>query len=410
MRDHNIQEISETGKVPGRFFMLLFMLSTLGQLSVDLYLPSLPAMSQALQASHAAVQFTIAVYLFGIGVSQLAYGPWSDAVGRRKPLLTGVGLTVLGSFLCCVAPNIYILIFGRLLQGIGAGACNSVVRSLVRDLVSGHYLSRLGGQMAMAASFTVAVAPAIGGYIQHYGSWRLSFVVIFLYSSSVLALLWFSLPETHRNPDPHAMRLNNLVHNYLQLLMSPVFMGHAICSAIAYAGIIAYVTTAPFLLQTTLDFSPVAFGWLALLNASGIFSSGLLNSRFVIRYGVHKMLLFGILCMLAGASSMLIFSFLGFLNIYVIVLPMVLFCMGAGLTFQNANAGAFESFGHIAGSAGAIYGSLQISSGAVISAFMATLPESSQTPLASTQLGLALLAMAAWWWAVRGNASKSYDR
>ena len=111
MRDHNIQEISETGKVPGRFFMLLFMLSTLGQLSVDLYLPSLPAMSQALQASHAAVQLTIAVYLLGIGLSQLVYGPWSDAVGRRKPLLTGVGLTVLGSFLCCVAPNIYILIF-----------------------------------------------------------------------------------------------------------------------------------------------------------------------------------------------------------------------------------------------------------------------------------------------------------
>lgn len=407
MRDHNIQEISATGKVPWRLFILLFMFATLGQLSVDLYLPSLPAMSHALKASPGLVQLTIAVYLFGVGLSQLAYGPWSDAVGRRKPLLTGVGLTVAGSLLCCLAPNIHILIVGRLLQGVGAGACNSVGRSLIRDLVSGHYLSRLGGQMGMAASFMVAVAPAIGGYIEHYASWRVSFLVIFIYASSVLTLLWYSLPETHQNPDPHAIKLKNLLHNYGQLLISPVFMGHAICAAIAYSGIIAYMTAAPFLLQTTLDLSPVQFGWLALLNATGIFLSGMLNSRYVIRYGVDRMLFYGITGMVAGASTMLIIGALGFLNVYVVVLPMALFCMGAGLTFQNASAGALEFFGHIAGSAGAIYGTLQISTGAVISALMATLPAVTQIPLACMQLGLALLAVAAWWWATKGIRKSS---
>lgn len=401
MRDHNIQEIHATGKVPWRLFMLLFMFATLGQLSVDLYLPSLPAMSHALKASHGLVQMTIAVYLAGIGISQLVYGPWSDAVGRRKPLLTGVGLTVVGSIICCVAPNIHILILGRLLQGLGAGACNSVGRSLIRDLVSGHYLSRLGGQMGMAASFMVALAPAIGGYIEHYTSWRISFLVIFIYASSVLALLWYSLPETHQNPDPHAIRLRNLLHNYGQLLRSPVFMGHAFCSAIAYSGIVAYMTATPFLLQMTLHLSPVQFGWLALLNASGIFISGMLNSHYVIRYGVDRMLFYGIVGMVSGASIMLFIACLGFLNVYVIVLPMALFCMGAGLTFQNASAGALESFGHIAGSAGAIYGSLQISTGAVISALMATLPAVTQMPLACMQLGLALLAVLSWRWATR---------
>ncbi len=393
---HNIQEINATGKVPWRLFILLFMFATLGQLSVDLYLPSLPAISRAFNASHGSVQMTIALYLLGLGLSQLFYGPWSDAVGRRRPLLTGVGLTVLGSILCCVAPNIHILILGRILQGLGAGACNSVGRSLIRDLVSGQYLSRLGGQMGMASSFMVAVAPTIGGYIEAYSSWRLSFVAIFIYASSVLALLWYGLPETHQNPDPRAIKLKGLIHNYSQVLMSRVFLGNAFCSAIAYSGIIAYLTAGPFLLQSTLHLSPVQFGWLALLNATGIFASGMVNSHCVVRYGIPKMLFSGISMMILSAAIMLGIAFLGVLNLLVIVVPMAFFCMGAGLTFQNASAGALESFGHIAGSAGAIYGTLQISAGALVSAFIALLHEKTQIPLAATQLTLALLALIAW--------------
>lgn len=396
MRTHNIQEISATGKVPWRLFLLLFMFATVGQLSVDLYLPSLPAISRAFEASHSTVQLTIAVFLFGLGLSQLFYGPWSDAVGRKRPLLTGVGLTVLGGMVCCIAPNIHVLIAGRLLQGIGAGVCNSVGRSLLRDLVSGHYLSRLAGQMGMASSFMVAVAPTIGGYIQHYTSWRMSFVVMFVYAATVLVMLWYALPETHQNPDPSAIRFKGLVHNYGQLLKSPAFIGNAFCGSIAYSGIIAYITASPFLLQSTLHVSPVQFGWLALLNAIGIFSSGWINNHCVIRYGIPKMLFAGVSGMILGAAMMLIIGCFGVLNVTVIVLPMALFCMGAGLTFQNASAGALESFGHIAGSAGAIYGSLQISSGALVSAFIALLHEKTQLPLAATQVSLALLALIAW--------------
>lgn len=396
MRTHNIQEISATGKVPWRLFLLLFMFATVGQLSVDLYLPSLPAISHAFKASHSTVQLTIAVFLFGLGLSQLFYGPWSDAIGRKRPLLTGVGLTVLGGMVCCVAPNIHVLIAGRLLQGIGAGVCNSVGRSLLRDLVSGHYLSRLAGQMGMASSFMVAVAPTIGGYIQHYTSWRVSFVVMFVYAATVLVMLWYALPETHQNPDPSAIRFKGLVHNYGQLLKSPAFIGNAFCGSIAYSGIIAYITASPFLLQSTLHVSPVQFGWLALLNAIGIFSSGWINNHCVIRYGIPKMLFAGVSGMILGAAMMLIIGCFGVLNVTVIVLPMALFCMGAGLTFQNASAGALESFGHIAGSAGAIYGALQISSGALVSGFIALLHEKTQLPLAATQVSLALLALIAW--------------
>ena len=104
----------------------------------------------------------------------------------------------------------------------------------------------------------------------------------------------------------------------------------------------------------------------------------------------------GICCMLTGAFSMLLLATLGLLNVYVIIIPMAIFCMGAGLTFQNAGAAALEYFGHIAGAAGAIYGTLQISAGAIISGIMAILAEKSQVPLAITQLSLALLAIVAW--------------
>jgi DHA1 family 2-module integral membrane pump EmrD-like MFS transporter len=396
MRNYNILEISATGKVPRQLFALLFMLAALKQISVDLYLPSLPAISRAFMASSAAVQMTVAAYLFGLGAAQLIYGPWSDAVGRRRPLLMGAILAILGSILCCFAPDITTLILGRFLQGIGAGACSVVGRSAIRDLVSGQYLSRLGGQMGMASSVMLVAAPAIGGYIEAYASWRVAFWVLLIYGIFLLIFLWAVLPETHQKPDSEAVRVKKIVHNYRQLLVSPVFMGYTLCGAFAYSGLLAYLTAAPFLLQTTLHLRPIEFGWLALFTASGIFTSSLINFSCVLRYGVIKMLLAGIVLMMIGGGSMLIAGCLGFLNIAAIVLPMVIFCMGAGLTFQNANVGAFELFSSIAGSASAIYGTLQILSGAIVSTLMAILPERTQMPLAWTQVTLVLLAMVAW--------------
>ncbi len=396
MRSHNIQEIGRTGKVPGQLFLLLLMFATLGQVTADLYLPSLPAIAKTFEISSSWSQLTLAIYFFGFGLSHLFYGPWSDAVGRRRPLLTGVGLSILGSLICCFSPNIVIFILGRALQGLGLGSCNSVGRSVIRDLVSGHYLSRLGGQMGMASSFTIAIAPTLGGYIEHYASWRFGFAFILVYSAAVLLLLWRALPETHQSPNPEAILPRILLQNYRKLFCSRVFMGYVICSGIAYSGVVAYMTSAPFLLQVTLGVSPIAFGWLAFLNASGIFASGLVNSRYVSRYGVATMLLSGICLMILGSSVMLTLGLLGFLNVSVIVFPMLVFCIGVGLTFQNASAGALESFGQIAGSAAAVYGLLQILAGALVGTVISLLHEKTQMPLAVTQFSLAILATLAW--------------
>lgn len=396
MRNYNILEINATGKVPGQLFTLLFMLAALKQISVDLYLPSLPAIGHAFISSSAVVQMTVAAYLFGLGAAQLIYGPWSDAVGRRRPLLIGVGVSFFGSVLCCLAPDMAILILGRLIQGIGAGACAAVGRSAIRDLVSGQYLSRLGGQMGMASTVMLVAAPTIGGYIEAYASWRISFLVLSIYGAVLFIFLWIVLPETHQKLDPEAARLKKLVHNYRQLLLSPVFMGYTLCGALAYSGLVAYLTAAPFLLQTTLHLLPIKFGWFALFTASGMFISCMINLHYVARHGVAKMLLLGIVLMAVGSGSMLLAGRLGFLNIAVIVLPMLIFCMGAGLTSQNASVGALQFFGSIAGSASAIYGTLQILSGAIVSTLIAIFPERTQMPLAWTQVALVLLAMIAW--------------
>ena len=396
MQRYNILEINATGKVPWSLFSLLLMLAALKQISVDLYLPSLPAIGHAFSASSAVVQMTVAFYLFGLGSAQLICGPWSDAVGRRYPLLIGAFLAVCGSVLCFLAPDMSTLIVGRFIQGIGAGACTTVGRTAIRDLVSGQHLSRLVGQLAMASTVMLVASPALGGYIEAYSSWRMSFLLLFVYSAGLYILLWFMLPETHQRPDPDAIRFKKVVHNYWQLLLSPVFMGYTLCGSLAYSGLIAYLTAAPYLFQVTLHLSPLEFGWFALFTASGMFISCMINIPYVIRYGIINMLLLGVVLMAIGGGSMLLAGSLGFLNTAVIVAPMLIFSMGAGLVFQNAGVGALQFSGAITGSASAIYGTVQILSGSIVSTLIAIFPEDTQMPLAWTQVTLVVLAMMAW--------------
>lgn len=373
-------------------FGQILLIATLGQIGADLYLPSLPNIAHDLSVSARDVQLTFASYLLGFSLSHLFYGPISDRIGRRPPILFGVGLSFMGCLVCLFSPAIIFLILGRFLQGTGVGACNSVGRSLSRDFLSGPELAKMGSHLSMTAAFVLASAPTLGGYIQHYFSWRAAFMFLSGYTLLSWLVLLKALPETHQNKNPKATHFKVVVKNYLELLTHKVFLGYTFCSTLAYAGILAYLTAAPFLYQTLLGLTPVEFGWLSFFIATAIATSGFINGRFVVRYGISKMILIGISGMILGSFLLLLLSQAGMIYVWSIVIPMMIFAFGAGISFQNAFAGAFHPFPHMAGAAGALYGFFQILGGSLASALIAALEISSALALSFFLLVVSVLS------------------
>lgn len=395
----------QTTTLTRTLFALTLMMASLAQITADMYVPSLPYMAAGLNTSNHAIQLTVSIYLLGFSLSNLYYGPLSDRIGRRKPLLIGLALTTLGGLICMLAPSVTVAMIGRLVQGLGVGSCNSVGRSFMRDLFSGSHLAKLGSHIGMASVFVVAAAPTLGGYIQHYIGWRGVFFVLFAYSLLIWFLMWKILPETNLDLNPHATKLRTVFHNFSMLLRNKTFLGYTLCSSFAYAGLLSYMTVAPFLLQNVVGLTAVQFGWLSFIMACSLFICTFLNSRYVVTKGITAMVGIGTVLMFTGSALMLILGLAGYLATWSIMLPMVFFSMGVAFTFSNAFAGAFHPFPKMAGAVGALYGCLQIIGAAAASALIAALPETSQLPLALFLIVLSLLAMAALNFLVKRDAT-----
>jgi len=379
---------------------LILAMIALMQLSVDLYTPSFPSIQNSFATSLSQVQLSLSLFMLGFSCSHPIFGPWSDKIGRKNPLLLGIALNALGSLICLMSPSITILIFGRFLQGFGIGSCNSVGRSLARDLLNANRLAQVGAQIGMVSVLFLALSPTLGGYLQNYFGWRSNFAFLLIIALFLLVAAWFFLPETNKNPDPNATQLESMRRNYKLLLSSHLFVGYTLCACFAGAGIVAYLVIAPFLIQHMFGLSPIEFGWLAFIMAGGIFFSGVLNHFFVMVKGIKYMVFAGCLVMLSAGLIMLTCVFLNAVSLYNFMFCIALFCVGGGLTFMNAFAGAFDPFPHIAGTTGALYGFMQDLTAALVSSFIAWLSLTEPLTLAWALTILALLSLASYWYLI----------
>ncbi len=362
------------------FFLAVFFLSSIGLIATDIYLPSLPIIERDLLTIPDVAKLTLTLYLITFSLSQLFYGPLSDRIGRRKTAFLGLLISLFGSFICTISFDISTLILGRMIQGLGLGAGSTLARAIRRDVHSGNDLAHFGSFIIIGTSITFALAPTIGGYIQHFIGWRYNFLLIMLYTLIGMVGIAFWLPETNKELNPLATKIKSMVHHYVVLLKSPIFMGYSLCSSLGFGGLTAYLTSSPFIFENILGLTPVGYGRLAIILALGLGLGGFYNQRMVKTKGRHKMLVIGVIAM--ALAALLMFSLaLYFMNIFVIMFPMLLYSFGAGITFTNAFAGAFHHFGRIAGFVGALYGCIQIFGGALASGTMAFISFNTQMPL-----------------------------
>lgn len=366
--------------------MLLFIIVLIGcftMVSSDIYAPSLPAISQDLGAHINNVQWSMAIFMLGVSISQLFYGPISEGVGRRVPLLVGFTISLLGGGICLLAPTISWLILGRFVQGVGAGAGASLWRTIFRDSFTGDLATKYVSYMVVAVTFIVPAAPALGGYLQEFFGWRSTFAFLILYALFAIVVVLALLQETSKHHHKERLKPKFVISSFRELLSSPIFMGYAFCVFLSYGAFFCWYTIGPVLLIEVVGMTPMAFGWITFLSVgSAMALSGYINGKMVGRVGSHFMLRMGWSLMMLAGLMMLILNMLFGLNVVVLVAPMVLFYFGVTFIWPSAFTGAFAPFGKLAGYAGALYSCMQIGGGAVIGSLVAYLPDTNQIPLA----------------------------
>lgn len=375
-------------------FFIILLVGCLPGVTSDIYAPSLPAIALDFNTDINLAQWSMAIFMLGLGSMQLFYGPLSEGIGRRKTVIIGLIILLLGSLISLFAKNIYILIMGRFIQGCGAAACASIWRAIFRDSFEGEQLAKYGSYLAVIIAFIVPAAPTLGGYLQNYFGWRSSFVFLVIFTITVLLITLSILKETNKHIDKNKLKFSFIAPTFWNLLSSPIFMGYSLCVFICYGAFFAWFTAGPVLLIHVVGISPVAFGWISFLGVgSAMLISGFVNGRLVEKLGMPFMLRLGWSIMFTAGLLMLILKYFFGINTFTIAIPMLIFMFGVTFIWPSAFASAFSPFGKIAGYAGALYGAMQISGGAVIGGLVSYLPDKDQIPLA---LIFMLSAVAAW--------------
>ncbi len=365
-------------KKPLLTFFIIILFGCFGSIGSDIYTASVGNVIHTFHTSAELVKWSVSIYMLGMALLLLPYGILSEAFGRKKPLLAGIGVALVGTVICIFAPSIHWLLLGRFVQGVGAGACACMWRAVFRDCYRGDDLSKYGSYFAMVIVFIIPAAPLLGGYLQYFFSFRANFVFIALYALLMLFLIIVYLDETHLSMNRQSLKFTRIIHNIKKLVTTRAFIVNCLCVFITYGAFFAWFVAGPVLMIHHMHISPIHYGWINfIIGAIGIYSASQFNSSFVKKFGMKKILRLGWCLTMVSGVFMLLWYFAFGLNLTGLLIPLIFFYVGTSLVWPNTFALAFEPIGKIAGYAGAFYASLQLAGGGFFGAVMAHLPSDS---------------------------------
>ncbi|MGO9049506.1 MAG: multidrug effflux MFS transporter [Xanthobacteraceae bacterium] len=382
---------------PGTFglTLLLAMLTALGPLSMDMYLPSLPDISHVLAAPTARTQLTVSSYLIGFAVGQMIYGPLSDRYGRRPVVLAAVALYLTSTLACAGAESVDLLIGARFLQGIGGSGAIVLARAIVRDLYSGVQAARELSLMGSISAFAPIVAPMIGGVLQTAFGWRASF--IFMSGAAIVAVLVAArlLPETMRHSRLGPMSFLSMVRGYGAVGRHRGFLVYLGIITISYAGLFAWISGASVVLQGVYGLSAVTFGFTFALGAAGYMLGATIATRLVVRLGLDRTIGVGVIVITAGGLALAAVVAAGVPGLW-LVAAMALYLAGLGLAMPQAMAGALTPFPDRAGTAASLMGLVQQTVAAIVAAVIGGYLGQSAWPMTAVVVTMGCLTFLLW--------------
>ncbi|PWK57272.1 multidrug effflux MFS transporter [Silicimonas algicola] len=348
-----------------RTALVLGLLSAVSPFAIDMYLPAMPAIESELGAGVSGTQATITAYFLSFGLAQLIYGPLADRFGRKPPIFAGLGIFLVGTVLCAVAPDIRFLIGARFLQGLGGAALMVVPRAIIRDLHTGPEAAKLMAMIMLVIFVSPMLAPLAGSGVIAIGGWRGVFWVIAAASLVSLALLAFAQPETLRPENRAAIEPRALRRNAGILLRDPVFMGLTFVGGLGISSFFVFLTSAPFVYTGTYGLSPTGFSIAFAMNAIGFFAASQAAGPLGERLGMETVVFWATAGFAAVASALVLVVLAGGGSLPVVVGMLFLANAFLGLVIPSTMVMALDPHPEIAGLASSLGGTLQMVAGAV---------------------------------------------
>ncbi|WP_298430947.1 multidrug effflux MFS transporter [uncultured Jannaschia sp.] len=344
--------------------LTLVALVGLSTLSMNVFLPSLPAMAEFFAADYGLIQLSVGLYLAVNAVLQLVVGPVSDRYGRRPVILTGLVLFMIATVGCIFAPTVEIFLAFRMAQAAIVVAM-VLSRAVVRDLYPQDKAASMLGYVTMGMSVVPMVGPAIGGVLEGWFGWQANFWLLLGAGALLWVVTYTDLGETAPKTGGS---FRDQVREYPELLTSRRFWGYCASSAFASGAFFAYLGGAPFVGTQVFGMDPATLGLFFGAPALGYLVGNGLSGRFSQRFGIDRMILWGALGQVFGLSLLLVLTLSGFTSHWVFFGFMTFVGLGNGLVIPNATAGMLSVRPHLAGTASGLGGAMMIGGGAALSA------------------------------------------
>lgn len=363
--DTGPEATSPTGLARLRMILVLGALIALGPLTIDMYLPALPALGADLDASSSAVQLTLTGTLVGLGLGQLVIGPLSDAFGRRLPLIAGTLVHVVASLLCLVAPNVAVLGVLRTLQGVGAAASMVVAFAVVRDLFTGRAAATMLSRLMLVMGAAPILAPSIGAAVLLNGSWRGVFAVLAALGVVLMIIAIFALKETLPPERRRTGAIGDVLATYRSLLADRQFVVLALIAALGMSALFSYVSGSSFVLQDQYGLSQQQFGIVFAVGAVALIGASQLNVLLLERLSTERIVFHALAGSFVSGAVLVVMTATGAGGLLGFLVPLMFLLAFIGFVLPNAPALALSRHGEAAGTAAALLGAAQFGLGAL---------------------------------------------
>lgn len=376
--------------------LLLGTLTALGPLSVDMYLPGLPAIGRDLTASAGDVQLTLSLFFVGFALGQLAYGPLSDRYGRRPMLIGGLILYVATSAWCAFAQSIDELVAARFLHALGAGAGAVIARATVRDLFESDRGAQVLSLMLLVTALAPLLAPLTGGYLLKYAGWRMIFWVLTGFGILAFAAAMVFLPESNPKERRADKRLSDLFTGYVDVMRDPAVVGCTLTGGVTFAALFVYLTGSPFVYIEVFGVAEEHYGWIFGINVIGLMACSFLNSRLVVRLGAARMLTLGVVTIAAGGTVLVGLAAFEIGGLVGIIAPLFFVIAPLALVGANCLSLATRNQPRRAGTVSALFGAVQFGFGAIASLILAEFQDGTALPMAAAMGAASILGLVVW--------------
>ncbi|HIW06741.1 MAG TPA: Bcr/CflA family multidrug efflux MFS transporter [Candidatus Ignatzschineria merdigallinarum] len=348
--------------------IILAGLVAFGPLSIDMYLPSLTAITEDLGASVSEVKQTITFFLLGFSIGMFFYGPLSDHYGRKNLLIFGITIYLIATIGIIFSKTGQSLFIWRLLQALGGASASVIARAIVRDLFAVNDSAKILSIMHMITMIATLISPIIGSYLTVYFGWKSIFIFLFFFGLLALLACLFSLKESLPKNE-RSQSIGNALKAYFDIIKNRQAIGYIGSMSMTFAGMFVYITASPFVYMEHFGVTPQNYAYLFGLNIFAIMLAVIFNAKFVKIIGPNKMIRIGTtLALLSALIMFLLNSSTGGISFIAVIVGLFIFVGMTGQLSANCIAMTMSLFPREkAGAAAGLAVSLQFGLGGILS-------------------------------------------